>query len=178
MNDKIPGSLKNQGGVQFNETADLTYYIVEGVLTGVVNGKGIHMIALSGGGGGSTKNPASGGIPGRSAVVMNNPYMEGLKTVGSGKTHVHGGPIPPGSYSIETPEKHGHLGLSARLDSLNGNKPMGRDGFYIHGRGPHGSDGCIVPVDAHQFNQLMKDLETTEGGRLVVVEAMDGSRYA
>ena len=109
---------------------------------------------------------------------MNNPYMEGLKTVGSGKSHVHGGPIPPGSYNVQTPAKHSHLGLSARLDSLTGKAPMGRDGFYIHGRGPHGSDGCIVPLDPHQFTQLMQDLSTTHGGRLVVVETMDGTRYA
>jgi hypothetical protein len=32
---------------------------------------------------------------------------------------------------------------------------MGRDGFYIHGAGPHGSDGCIVPTDKGQFQVLM-----------------------
>ena len=34
--------------------ADLAYYISEGLLTGIVNAGVIHVIALSGGGGGST----------------------------------------------------------------------------------------------------------------------------
>lgn len=171
---KTKGSaqIKNQGTLnsQAKQTADLTYYIVEGVLTGIVRGKMVHLLALSGGGGGSTKN--------RSAFAMNNPYMEGLKTVGSGKEHVHGGPIPPGVYLVATPSHHPHLGLSARLDSVDGKSPMGRDGFYIHGRGPHGSDGCIVPLESGQFTKLMTDLTATKGGRLIVAEAADGIRYA
>jgi hypothetical protein len=55
---------------------------------------------------------------------------------------------------------------------------MGRDGFFIHGRGPHGSDGCIVPLDMTQFIDLMNALTKSNGGTLVVAEAMDGSRFA
>lgn len=151
-------------------TSDLTYYIYEGLLTGYSNGHMVHIMALSGGGGGSTRN--------KTVASVNNPYMEGLKTIGTGKTHVHGGPIPPGSYEIETPSVHPHLGLSARLDHKGGAKPMGRDGFYIHGQGPHGSDGCIVPIEGGAFHRLMKDLKATEGGHLVVAEKMDGSMFA
>jgi hypothetical protein len=150
--------------------ADLTYYIFEGLLTGIVNGRMIHMIALSGGGGGSTLH--------QTVMSMNNPYMEALKTVGSGKTHVHGGPLPPGKYIIEKPSKHHHLGLSARLDPPAGHAPMGRDGFYIHGVGPHGSDGCIVPTDKGQFQMLMDLLAKSGGGNLLVVETMDLGRFA
>src|SRR5215475_6231569 len=90
--------------------ADLTYYIFEGVLTGFVGAQRFHMTALSGGGGGSTRVSL--------ASSTNNPYQEGLKTTDSVKTggHVHGGPIPPGTYIIQKPTKHPHLGLSARLD--------------------------------------------------------------
>jgi hypothetical protein len=151
-------------------SADLTYYISEGLLTGIVNRRALHIIALSGGGGGSTLH--------KTVMSMNNPYMEGLKTVGSGKTHVHGGPLPPGKYTIEKPAKHHHLGLSARLDPSGGNSPMGRDGFYIHGAGPHGSDGCIVPTDKGQFQVLMGLLTKSGGGNLLVVETMDLSRFA
>jgi hypothetical protein len=150
--------------------ADLTYYIFEGVLTGIVNGRAIHMIALSGGGGGSTLH--------KTVMSMNNPYMEALKTVGSGKTHTHGGPLPPGKYLVQAPAKHGHLGLSARLDPSAGHAPMGRDGFYIHGAGPHGSDGCIVPTDKNQFQVLMELLTKSGGGTLLVVETMDLGRFA
>jgi hypothetical protein len=55
---------------------------------------------------------------------------------------------------------------------------MGRDGFYIHGRGPHGSDGCIVPLDKTEFSNLMKALTKSHGGTLVVEETADGTRYA
>jgi|SRR5581483_2838265 len=165
MAHKDPQSPKND-----NPSSDLTYYIFEGLLVGYANGHMVHISAVSGGAGGSTKEKA--------AFSMNNPYMEALKTVGSGKQHVHGGPIPPGSYKIEKPGKHPHLGLSARLDHLTKKPPMGRDGFFIHGRGPHGSDGCIVPLDATDFQKLMKNLEATDGGSLVVVETTDGGQFA
>lgn len=152
-------------------TADLTYYIFEGVLTGFVGSRMFHMSALSGGAGGTTKGTTSTGV--------NNPYEEGLKTTGPVKTagHVHGGPIPPGTYIIQKPAQHSHLGLSARLDHRHW-RPMGRDGFYIHGRGPHGSDGCIVPLLQPQFTALMDALTRSNGGVLVVAETMDGSRFA
>jgi hypothetical protein len=42
------------------ETASLTYTITEGVLVGVAGRHMFHMIALSGGGGGSTRNSPTG----------------------------------------------------------------------------------------------------------------------
>jgi hypothetical protein len=151
--------------------ADLTYYIFEGVLTGFVERTRFHMTALSGGAGGTTKA--------HTTSAVNNPYYEGLKTVKGTKTagHVHGGPIPPGIYKIQKPAVHPHLGLSARLDHRHW-KPMGRDGFYIHFRGPHGSDGCIVPLIQPQFLALMDALTNSNGGVLVVAETMDGNRFA
>ena len=149
--------------------ANLTYYIFEGVLTGTVGAKVFHMSALSGGGGGSTKH--------RPTISVNNPYMEAVKTKDSSKGHVHGGPIPPGKYTILKPSLHPHLGLSAKLVHRHF-RPMGRDGFYIHGRGPHGSDGCIVPLEALKFHDLMSALTTSNGGVLFVEEAMGGERFA
>jgi hypothetical protein len=151
--------------------ANLTYYIWEGVLTGTVSGRFFHILALSGGGGGSKAH--------RPSDAANNPYMEALKTKGKGgaKGHVHGGPIPPGKYTIKKPAQDPHLGLSAELVHPHW-KPMGRDGFSIHGRGYHGSDGCIVPLDAHQFQSLMSALTQSNGGTLIVEEAMGGERFA
>ena len=151
--------------------ANLTYYIREGLLVGVSGRRMFHISALSGGGGGSTQNPGTD--------TINNPYMEGLKTSGGANSsfHVHGGPLPPGKYIVHTPAQHPHLGLSAELEHPNF-KPMGRDGFYIHGRGPHGSDGCIVPLDKVKFNDLMAALCQSQGGTLFVEETNDGTRYA
>src|SRR5690348_9754732 len=125
-------------------SASLTYYIFEGTLAGVVNGTTYAISALTGGGGGSTQHPTSGS--------MNNPYMYGLKTTGTGAQHQHGGPIPLGRYTIAKPSHHPHLGLSARLDPQQP-MPSNRGGFFIHNRGPHGSDGCIVPTDPAKFHQ-------------------------
>ena len=150
-------------------TTELTYYIFEGVLTGRADGKFIHILALSGGGGGSTRNT--------STDATNNPYAEGQKTTGTGAGHVHGGPIPPGSYQIATPAHHHHLGLAAHLTNV-GKEPYGRSGFYIHTRGTHGSDGCIVPLSKSDFETLMASLSVSHGGKLFVLESMGGSAFA
>ena len=151
--------------------ADLTYSIFEGVLNGFLNGIFFTAEALSGGGGGSTKHAPT--------EAVNNPYMEGFKTTGAPNAtgHRHGGPIPPGTYKIGQPFHHPHLGLCAKLTHRHW-RPMGRDGFYIHGRGPHGSDGCIVPLDHGRFLDLMDGLTKSKGGTVVVIEALDGSRFA
>ena len=54
---------------------------------------------------------------------------------------------------------------------------MNRAGFAIHGRGQHGSDGCIVPFNPVDFQRLMDALEADGGGVLQVMSAM-GSDFA
>jgi hypothetical protein len=144
---------------------NLTYYIFEGVLVGA----GLHMSVGSGGGSGSTRRAPT--------PTANNPYATAVRTRGHGKGHVHGGPIPAGIYQIETPAKHGHLGLSAAL-LPRGPLPGGRGGFYIHGRGPHGSDGCLVPVKNDDFKTLMELLRKSEGGTLVVRDMTGDTAFA
>jgi hypothetical protein len=148
-------------------TARLTYYIFEGVMVGFVDSGLVHLTALSGGGGGSTKHSAN--------ENANNPYVYALKEVDDKgqKLHVHGGPIPPGTYQIHPPSVHPKLGLSARLEPLQP-LPGHRGGFYIHGQGPHGSDGCIVPSKAG-FADLMDKLKASKGGGLEVCQSMEGS---
>ena len=148
--------------------ANLTYYIFEGVLVGNAGGRSFHLLALSGGGGGSTKS--------RPAASMNNPYMTALKTTSPGAQHQHGGPLPSGWYKILKPAQHPHLGRSALLEPRIPNAMMGRGGFFIHGRGPHGSDGCIVPLS--QFKELMDALDQSGGGTLRVEEGLGASRFA
>jgi len=102
--------------------------------------------------------------------------MTGFKTVGTGKNHQHGGPLPLGRYKILKPSFHPHLGLSAELKPDPERAMMSRSGFFIHGRGPHGSDGCIVPLSC--YFELIKAIETDGGGTLHVVECLDDSRFA
>ena len=150
--------------------ANLTYYILEGVLTGTANGHMIHVVAVSGGGGGSKVHGGNSDT--------NNPYSQGLEEV-DGKNHVHGGPIPAGRYKVLAPRHNHKLGLSAQLDPYDDaqvKRMYGRDGFFIHGRGPHGSDGCIVPME--QFGELMAALTKDRGGVLYVFEAMGDAAFA
>ena len=165
----IPGPHQSHGPGAHTSPSALTYYIFEGVLAGTINGITITISAVTGGGGGSTKRPAN--------ATMNNPYMYGLKTTGAGSNHQHGGPIPLGPYTIGKPGHHPHLGLSAQLVPERP-LPNNRGGFFIHNRGPHGSDGCIVPTDPVKFHQLMCGLTVSHGGRLLVLETMDGTRFA
>lgn len=149
--------------------AKLTYYIFEGVLIGYSGGQNFHIMASSGGGGGSTKHhPDLGGVF--------HPYSTGIKTAGKAASHKHGGAIPLGKYVIHKPAKQPHLGLAAYLEPDRSNSMMSRGGFYIHGRGQHGSDGCIVPLS--DFKELMDALEKDGTGILHVVEAMGGTRFA
>ena len=145
--------------------ARLTYYIFEGLLVGIINGAMIHVSAWTGGGAGSTKNTPN--------ETANNPYYYGLEEVDNKPkhVHVHGGPIPPGRYTIHPPAHNKTVGLSAQLDPLQ-KLPNDRAGFLIHKVGPHGSDGCIVLADK-DFHALMNSLKASQGGALVVCQAAD-----
>lgn len=151
-----------------HKSSELTYYVFEGVLAGTLNGQTISISAVSGGGGGSKTKPPN--------ETMNNPYMYGLKEV-KGPSGNRGGPIPLGRFKIGAPAHHAHLGMAAALTPETP-MPNNRGGFYIHGRGPLGSDGCIVPMTAHDFQRVMQGLTASHGGILHVQETMDGSRFA
>jgi hypothetical protein len=147
--------------------ARLTFYIKEGLIVGHAGGKHVQISAWSGGGGGSK----TGWLQ---KDVVNQPDKVSQKTTGGHndhKHHHHGGPIPPGQYTIRTPDgSHPNLGpISAALIPAKQNQMFHRGGFFIHGRGPHGSDGCIVPHTSTQFHALMAALKHDHGGHLTVV---------
>ena len=43
-----------------------------------------------------------------------------------------------------------------------------RDGFFIHGRGKHGSDGCVVPQIPAQRTQLNKAIRQAAKGSVIL----------
>jgi len=149
-------------GADKPEPASLKYSLFNGVLEGKAGGHDIRVNAWSGEGGGSTKEKPKEFGHGVFGILETT-----VKTKGKGKSHQHGGPLPVGKYKIVAPKRHPHLGLAARLDPMPGNLMLGRDGFYIHGRGKHGSDGCIVPET--DFQKIMKAITTSGGGTLEVV---------
>jgi Protein of unknown function (DUF2778) len=151
--------------------ANLTYYIFEGVLVGTVGGEQIHILALSGGGGATRRKEGP-----TDPNAVNNPYRTGQVKVGNAR----GGPIPLGRYDIRKPAPW-HKGWAARLDPVDPRgflAATGRGGFLIHGRGPLGSDGCIVPLVPSQFQALMHGLEKDDGGALTVLESFGDARFA
>ena len=142
-------------------SANLTFYITEGLLTGLAAGHMIHIRAVSGGGGGSTKHGGN--------ADTDNPASTSVKEAGTRR----GGPLPEGRYKIHTPSRRAHLGLCAELDPYDKEQAshmFGRSGFFIHGRGPLGSDGCIVPMES--FATVMEYLVKDRGGMLVVYAGM------
>ena len=146
------------------EKANLYYSIFLGKLWGSAAGQSLSIAATSGGRGGST-------TPGAVATsVRDNPFKIGQKT--DHASGVHGGPLPIGKYRIDAPIHSGHMGRCAKLTPVDGGISFGmfgRSGFFIHGRGPHGSDGCIVPLNGSEFQKLMKALAESGGGELIVL---------
>jgi hypothetical protein len=113
---------------------DLTYNIVEEMLAGSIDDTWISAHVVSGGRAGSKTRGAV------NPFLANNPYATGVKTTARNP----GGPLIMGKYTLKTHESHANW---IRLLPFTDNNMKGRDGFAIHGRGPRGSDGCLVPTD-------------------------------
>ena len=143
----------------------LTYSIAREWLEGSVGGKKFSFRAWSGGGRGRV---------GGGAEVTPASYDVFRKELGQGSHHVHGGPIPTGIYVCKYIAHHAVFGecifLQQTILSLIGVDIKGnlhlynRSGFFIHGRGPHGSDGCVVPensAERHRLNRAVRDAAGT-----------------
>ena len=86
------------------------------------------------------------------------------------KHGITGGPLPEGLYICHFVAHHPRfhqcifleqtLTAVLQIDSAAIFRFYDRAGFYVHGRGPHGSDGCIVPqneADRHKLNNAIKN---------------------
>lgn len=133
--------------------ADLSFNIATGQLSGTINNYSFAVRAWSGGRGGS-KTPHVA-----SEVMVNNPLLTCLKLDNS--SH-YAGPLPMAFYYLTAnKEKQNWIKLTPFRGYM-----CKRDGFYIHGRGPIGSEGCIVPVDFSVVQKLYElVLTNTEAAR-------------
>lgn len=113
--------------------AELRYNLADGHLSGSIGGRKVSAWAGSGGRAGS-KTPGA-----LNWWLANNPFAVRVK-LSSGNP---GGPLPMGKYRLVLHESRKNWIRLLPLDQAM----FGRDGFAIHGRGPRGSDGCIVPTD-------------------------------
>jgi hypothetical protein len=139
----------------------------------------------------------SGGSRGHKAGVSPKKAREYLhKQAGSLMTHLattkmqidggghyirRGGTLPPGHYTCHYVGKHHVFGeciqLKRTADALAIHSPFsphpiphGRDDFFIHGSGPKGSDGCIVPVDTGERHRLNVAVKNFQGQVMLLVK--------
>lgn len=125
---------------------ELAYNIASMRLSGTIDGTEINAIAWSGGRGGTKTAGAD------SLIIKNNPFLTGLKHDEKKKESI-GGPLPMGIYSLRLHESKSNW---IRLIGKDITNAHGRSGFAIHGRGPEGSQGCIVPDDFKVVQSIYK----------------------
>ncbi len=170
-----------QGSAQ---TAQLVYDAVQELLSGII-GKEPHfyMKAYSGG--------SRGHKAGVSAKLASNYLYDQATTLSShlantptiedrGHYKQRGGTLPAGHYSCYYIAHHHIFGECIQLlmatDARSIHSPFSphpipdyrHDDFFIHGSGPKGSDGCIVPahdLERQRLNRAVKDFP----GRVVLL---------
>ena len=95
--------------------------------------------------------------------------------------HVHGGPLFSGLYICRHVAKHDTfhecIFLQQTLTSALPTDASGawvdgplRDRFYNHGRGPHGSDGCIDPESESERKRLNQAIKGAAALVVLIVE--------
>jgi len=120
----------------------LLYLIADQLLAGEVEGARFQMRAVSGGRAGTKIEGAE------NTGLANNPYLSWVK---KGPNPI-GGPLPCGSYTLRLRASRANW---IDLVPENPHLMWSRDGFAIHGRGPRGSDGCIVPMAPGELVRLV-----------------------
>jgi hypothetical protein len=132
------------------QPVQLTYYVWDELLTGRIGEKSFSIRAVSGGGRGRLKGQPEYSLGSFSSYRKKDD-----------KEGVRGGVLPPGLWRVEKPSKYKGkkkapvsilvpINIDEPLKDLRPAQktPYGRDyteePFLIHGRGPKGSDGCLV----------------------------------
>jgi hypothetical protein len=167
--------------------AQLEYDAARELLSGTVGqARAFHVIAYSGGSRGhkprvDPKKAAAylhhqaGTLTGRLATTRQVNATDG-------KYVQRGGTLPPGHYTCHYVANHPTFGECIRLlrtaDAVEIRSPFsphpiphgrGND-FFIHGSGPKGSDGCIVPANNDERLRLNHALKTFQGEVVLLVK--------
>jgi hypothetical protein len=136
--------------------ADLTFNVVEGRLTGRIGKLFIDAAAGSGGRWGSK-------TPGAYRYFLANNVFSSAVRFNKRIPGSVGGTIPLGVYRLRSHESvKGKEVTEIRLLPDRSDHLHGRGGFLIHGRGPIGSEGCIVLVDFNVVRELYRALKERE----------------
>lgn len=159
----------------------LQYSIMDECLYGTIGKTSFSMKAYSGGGRGSTAGME------RQDLKHWNTNKKAPATFDEAS---RGGPLPIGFYIVSYLGRYKHFGECARidqtiasllqrdLDSPIGIKVTDRDGFLIHGAGPKGSDGCIVPASKSALRNLLAAIKAQKApiGLLVHSEGVNADK--
>lgn len=143
------------------EIARLEYNAAQERLTGIIAGAGFNVIAYSGGSRGHKANvnvkSAAKYLHAQADTLLSR--LATTRTIEkNGEYMQRGGTLPPGHYTCQYHAAHPTFGECIQLlraaDAVAIQSPFspfpiphgrGND-FFIHGRGPKGSDGCIIPA--------------------------------
>lgn len=161
------------------QIAQLVYDAARELLTGTVGKEPhFHVLVYSGGSRGHKANvsPKVGAsyLHGQAGTLFSR-----LATTQTTESHGHytqrGGTIPPGHYICHYVAQHPSFGECIRLlrtaDATAIHSPFsphpiphgrGND-FFIHGSGPKGSDGCLVPANNSERRRLNLAVKLFQG---------------
>jgi hypothetical protein len=161
------------------QTVELVYDAAQEVLSGIIGKESFHMKAYSGG----SRGHQAGVKPKDATKYLHNQagslatHLATTRLVqdAHGQYKQRGGTLPPGHYVCRYIAQHHTFGECIRL--LRGTDaqaihspfsphpiPHGRgNDFFIHGSGPKGSDGCIVPASSHERHRLNKAVKNFQG---------------
>src|SRR5262249_43453137 len=160
------------------QTAELIYNAALEILSGTVGREHFHMIAYSGGSRGhkaGVKPEVAAKYHHSEATMLSSRLVNTAEIKDSnGNYKRRGGTLPAGHYSCRYVAHHPHFGECIQLFRSRDARaihspfyphpiPHGRGtDFFIHGSGPKGSDGCIVPTNEaarHRLNKAIKEFQ-------------------
>ena len=157
--------------------ARLEYNAARERLTGAIGDAHFNVIAYSGGSRGHKTDVSAAHAAAYLHSQANSlfSHLSTTKTIEkNGKFIQRGGTLPPGHYVCHYHEHHATFGECIQLlqtrDALAIHSqfsafpiPHGRGGFFIHGAGPKGSDGCIVPASSTERTRLNRAVRDFDG---------------
>jgi hypothetical protein len=166
-----------------SKIATLTYNAATGLLTGLVGNQVFNDLADSGGARGhkSTTHAVARRYLHSNSLNESMGRLATTREAYDKKTDRYtqrGGTLPPGHYHCVYLENHGSFHRCIRLDQMRDAyaivSPYARQaifhhrgGFFIHGHGPKGSDGCLVPVSEAR-RRVLNDAVRDFNGRVIL----------
>jgi hypothetical protein len=161
------------------EIARLTYNAASQMLSGLIGDTHFHDIAYSGGSRGHKATTSARATRYLHASNLNESMGRFATTreIYDKKSDTYtqrGGTIPPGHYHCVYVANHPSFRECIRLDQMRDAHAIvspfarhaivhHRGGFFIHGHGPKGSDGCLVLANEHRRKLLNEAVERFEG---------------